>query len=166
MKEKRFLDFETIEYSTSEKLDNSLLFKHKIDIKKTIYISPNSEFVIKKKINNSSRTTPKKSVLIKQRTNFNSFLTENFLSVRRKSRSIDLVNSSFLKNEFYFGRVSKKSKKQENNKFILKLTKIFFLFNFFNPEQEFNSELDFVKYFKDFYYEVQTNINQFKVNSY
>ena len=166
VKKENFITFENILQEVYENLDNSPAIKNKIEIEKSIYVYKDFEMNRKVKLNEERLRVKKKSKDF-GRNRFHASKMLHFgignhlLSIQRRSRTVDLSAIMMIKSTLRNSIPSQQSDLEKQNK----LSKVFFLINFFQLEKDFEDKEEFSKFFLDFYYQIKKDFKEFVVRA-
>lgn len=163
VKNEKFITFEATLHEVYETLDNSAAIKNRIPIENSIYAFNDFDANRQLKMAEARVRGKKKSREI-QRGRFHVSRIVNFgspgnlLSIRRRSRTLDLSSMLFMKS-----RAPSPVKTTEREIHKNKLANVFFLVNFLQIEKDFEDESGFTKFFIDFYFQIKKDFHEFTV---
>lgn len=163
VKNEKFITFEATLHEVYETLDNSAAIKNRIPIENSIYVFDDFDSNRQVKEAEARMRTKKKSreairgrFHVSRMVNFGS--PGNLLSIRRRSRTLDL--SSMLSKKY---RPPSPAQATERSVGKNKLSNVFFLVNFLQIENDFEDQNDFTKFYIDFYFQVRKDFSEFTV---
>jgi hypothetical protein len=155
------VSFENVLQELYELKDNSYAIKNKIEIDKSIYAYTDFETNRKIKAKEETMRAKKKSrdfgrTRFLASKMFNLGVGNHLLSIQRRSRTMDFSSLMLMKSTLRNSMTLHVKDNQNYNK----LAKVFFMVNFFQLDQDFQDKCEFLKFFTDFYHQIQNDFKQ------
>ena len=164
VKQEFFVSFKSVLQALYEFQDDSPAIKHKINIDRSIYAL--KDFDSNRRLRareHLSKGKKKSRDLTRNRLHVSKMLDfgSHLLSIQRRSRTLDLSQLVFAKSTLQPGVSVQKDKDKCQDQ--SKLSKAFFLMNFFQVKREFRGKADFSNFFQSFYAQIHQDFKLFAV---